>query len=303
MDHCGYNSAENFLSRFLRKKYHRPVLLLAGPGNWGLPQLVFPGPGPDYFQMRLNWSPVSMTFVSGMLNFKLTHSRLFCWVVSTQVLQNMIRQIGGERGGSVVECRTPEREVRGWNLPPPCCVLEQDTLLPESTGYLPRKRWLRPDMTEKLLTGTLSLNTTNQPRQIGFNVFWFALLFKAFKIVYCMRKDCSLRGILPETVQMWISFHLCLTWKQVCHCWNWYLQFFGCLNMLNIQRCRMNCLLTVRHIPLDTTNNKNKTKSQHIELLSPNLDLYSLIDWGIGPAKQIKWVFDDNLVIIFHICP
>ena len=48
------------------------------------------------------------------------------------------------------------------NLPPPCCVLEQDTLLPESTGYLPRKRWLRPDMTEKLLTGTLSLNTTNQ---------------------------------------------------------------------------------------------------------------------------------------------
>ena len=28
---------------------------------------------------------------------------------------------------------------------------------------LPRKRWLRPDMTEKLLTGTLNLNTTNQP--------------------------------------------------------------------------------------------------------------------------------------------
>ena len=40
----------------------------------------------------------------------------------------------GERGGSVVECRTPEREVRVRDLPPPCCVLEQDTLLPESTG-------------------------------------------------------------------------------------------------------------------------------------------------------------------------
>ena len=26
----------------------------------------------------------------------------------------------------------------------------------------PRKRWLRPDMTEKLLTGTLSLNTNKQ---------------------------------------------------------------------------------------------------------------------------------------------
>ena len=38
----------------------------------------------------------------------------------------------------------------------------QDTLLPKSTGLLPRKRWLRPDMTEKLLTGTLSLNTNKQ---------------------------------------------------------------------------------------------------------------------------------------------
>ena len=40
--------------------------------------------------------------------------------------------------------------------------IEQDTLLPESTGKLPRKRWLRPNMTEKLLTGTLSLNTNKQ---------------------------------------------------------------------------------------------------------------------------------------------
>ena len=27
-----------------------------------------------------------------------------------------------------------EQEVGVRNLPPPCCVLEQDTLLPESTG-------------------------------------------------------------------------------------------------------------------------------------------------------------------------
>ena len=40
----------------------------------------------------------------------------------------------GDRGGSLVERRTPEREVGVRNLPPPCCVLEQDTLLPESTG-------------------------------------------------------------------------------------------------------------------------------------------------------------------------
>ena len=39
----------------------------------------------------------------------------------------------GERGGSVVVGLRSERSgVR--DLPPPCCVLEQDTLLPESTG-------------------------------------------------------------------------------------------------------------------------------------------------------------------------
>ena len=36
----------------------------------------------------------------------------------------------GERGGSVLGRRTPERE----NPPPPCCVLDQDTLLPVYTG-------------------------------------------------------------------------------------------------------------------------------------------------------------------------
>ena len=41
----------------------------------------------------------------------------------------------GERGGSVVELWTPEQEVGVQNLPPLCYVLEQDTLLPESTGY------------------------------------------------------------------------------------------------------------------------------------------------------------------------
>ena len=34
----------------------------------------------------------------------------------------------------MVERQTPEREVEGSNLPPRCCVLEQDTFLPETTG-------------------------------------------------------------------------------------------------------------------------------------------------------------------------
>ena len=53
----------------------------------------------------------------------------------TSYEQNLFSSdILGERGGSVVECRTPEREVGVRDLPLPCCVLEQDTLLPESTG-------------------------------------------------------------------------------------------------------------------------------------------------------------------------
>ena len=39
-----------------------------------------------------------------------------------------------EHGGAAVERRTPEQEVRVRNIPPPCCVLEQDTLLFEKTG-------------------------------------------------------------------------------------------------------------------------------------------------------------------------
>ena len=41
----------------------------------------------------------------------------------------------------------------------PCCVLEQRHIYPRKVLVIPRKRWLRPDMAEKLLTGTLSINT------------------------------------------------------------------------------------------------------------------------------------------------
>ena len=34
----------------------------------------------------------------------------------------------------MVERLIPEREIGVRNLPPPGCVLEQDTLLPENTG-------------------------------------------------------------------------------------------------------------------------------------------------------------------------
>ena len=47
------------------------------------------------------------------------------------------------------------------DLPPPCCVLSM-TLYSSKVLVIPRKRWLHPDMTEKLLTGTLNLNTNKQ---------------------------------------------------------------------------------------------------------------------------------------------
>ena len=50
----------------------------------------------------------------------------------------------GERGGSVVERRTPEREVGVRNLPPPCCVLLfSKTLYSPKVLVIPRKRWLK----------------------------------------------------------------------------------------------------------------------------------------------------------------
>ena len=45
------------------------------------------------------------------------------------------RSIHGERGGSVVECRTPEREVRGSR--PTAAVL-----CPWARHFAPRKYWL-----------------------------------------------------------------------------------------------------------------------------------------------------------------
>ena len=68
----------------------------------------------------------------------------------------------GERGGSVVECRTPEQEVGGSKRTAAVLCPWARHFTPQKHWLLPRKRWLRPDMTEKLLTGRLSLNTNKQ---------------------------------------------------------------------------------------------------------------------------------------------
>ena len=53
------------------------------------------------------------------------------------------------------------RGARGWgvrNLPPPVVSLSK-TIFSPKVLVIPRKWWLCPDMTEKLLTWTLNLNT------------------------------------------------------------------------------------------------------------------------------------------------
>ena len=72
----------------------------------------------------------------------------------------------GERGGLVVNAS--DSGSRGRRFEPhwvkPCSVLEQGTFTPKKVLIIPRKRWLRPNMTEKLFTGTLRINQpTNQP--------------------------------------------------------------------------------------------------------------------------------------------
>ena len=84
----------------------------------------------------------------------------------------------------MVEFQSPERKV-GFrsSFRMPCCILEQDTFTSQKVLVVPRKQWLCPDMTEKLLTGTQSINLNKtkpasiksadqkQPRNSGDTIF------------------------------------------------------------------------------------------------------------------------------------
>ena len=61
------------------------------------------------------------------------------------------------------------RSERSWVrslLGSPCFIIEQDTFTSQKVLVIPRNRWLRPDMTEKLLTWTQSLNPNKQKPNI-----------------------------------------------------------------------------------------------------------------------------------------
>ena len=75
---------------------------------------------------------------------------------------NFIICSDGERGGSVLECRALEREVGGLETYLRRVVSLSKTLYSLKELVIPRKQWLRPNMTENFLTGMLNLNTNKQ---------------------------------------------------------------------------------------------------------------------------------------------
>ena len=79
----------------------------------------------NFLAQKLYWNKWIIFDISSWSNFGVLRVPIPCVVIAT----------GGERGGSVVECRTPEREVRGSR--PTAAVL-----CPWARHFTPRKYWL-----------------------------------------------------------------------------------------------------------------------------------------------------------------
>ena len=60
-----------------------------------------------------------------------------------------------------------DSRARGWGFETylRCVVSLSKTLFSPKVLVVPRKRWLRPNITEKILTGTLSHNTNNKTQR------------------------------------------------------------------------------------------------------------------------------------------
>ena len=69
----------------------------------------------------------------------------------------------------MVESLTPERSGVRY-LPRRVMSLSKDTFTPRKVLVIPGERWFRPNMTEKLLTGTLSINTNKQTKRYFFYI-------------------------------------------------------------------------------------------------------------------------------------
>ena len=89
----------------------------------------------SYVRRGYQISILLLTFYNFNFLITLSHSSTeSMWTSTDHVLKDTAQLYQRKRGGVVVE-RTPNREILG-SIPQaaPCCVFEQDTLTPYSTG-------------------------------------------------------------------------------------------------------------------------------------------------------------------------
>ena len=81
--------------------------------------------------------------------------------------------------------RTPDPEVGGSSPTrvKPCCVREHGTFTPQKVLVISRRRWLRPNMTDILFTGTIRFNQPTHPSFVikkkgvmGYKIYLTTLL-------------------------------------------------------------------------------------------------------------------------------
>ena len=96
------------------------VVVIRKPHSWNIFSSETSGPIKVIFHMELLWDGGTKVCSNGR---------------GHMTKMAVTKMSGGERGGSVVECRTPEREVGGWK--PTAAVL-----CPWARHFTPRKYWL-----------------------------------------------------------------------------------------------------------------------------------------------------------------
>ena len=80
-----------------------------------------------------------------------------------------------------LERRTPDRETRVRSSAGSVyCFLEQETFTPPKVLVIPRNRWLRLNMTEKLFTGTLNHNQNKTKQTVQTRILYTGLNIATF---------------------------------------------------------------------------------------------------------------------------
>ena len=111
---------------------------------------------PQIFILMYSVAMETSLIMMKMLFFSIFH--IYCHFRSFALILEYRTTGGPER-------RTPDRETRvRSSAGVVCCFLEQETFTPQKVLVIPRNRWLRLNMTEKLFTGTLNHNQNKKKK-------------------------------------------------------------------------------------------------------------------------------------------